>query len=432
MLRQVARLHHSSQEHYYRHLTVRARFRSRALAQRVAVLAVALVVGGLSPSGAEAQSLSELREEQERLEGERAELQEQQAVLGAELDAEQAELDDIIAALDAIQADLDAKEERLAAANEALGRAEDQVDLARLAEQRTRDEAEDLQVDLQNLAIEAYVSPGGDEVVEALISGDLLEAPQRRVLLDVTAEVQVDLIDRYREVQAELSDRAGVAADAVALTAQRREAADSEVAEVAEAKARQEEFAAEVEARIEHLAGEAASLAAVDSALAADIQSTNSEITERVRQIEEAARRRSSTTVGAPAPPSEIVNVQGIWVHESIADNVEALLFAAADDNINLGGGGYRSAEGQLAVRRRNCGTSDYAIYEMPASSCRPPTARPGSSMHERGLAIDFTYEGRGIGTRSNPAYIWLAENASRFGLYNLPSEPWHWSTNGR
>ena len=23
------------------------------------------------------------------------------------------------------------------------------------------------------------------------------------------------------------------------------------------------------------------------------------------------------------------------------------------------------------------------------------------------------------------------ARNASRYGLYNLPSEPWHWSTNG-
>ncbi|MEM9036619.1 MAG: D-alanyl-D-alanine carboxypeptidase family protein [Actinomycetota bacterium] len=413
---------------------MRERSGVRALALRVPVLAAALLVAVLTQAGpeAEAQSLSDLREEKERIEAERDELQEQQAVLASELDAEQAELDDIIDALDAIQADLDAKEERLASANEALGRAEDQVDLAILAEDRTRIEAEQLEGELQNLAVEAYVNPAGDEVVEALISGDVLEAPQRRVLLDVTAQVQVDLIDRYREVRAELSDRADVAADAVALTEQRREAADREVAAVEEAKARQEDFAADVEARIEHLAGEAASLEAIDDTLAAELRSTNSEITERVRQIEEAARRRAPSSVGAPAPPSEIVSVQGIWVHQSIADNVDALLTAAAADGISLGGGGYRSAEGQLAVRRRNCGTSDYAIYEMPASSCRPPTARPGSSMHERGLAIDFTYNGRGIGTRSNAAYQWLAENASRFGLYNLPSEPWHWSTNGR
>ena len=51
--------------------------------------------------------------------------------------------------------------------------------------------------------------------------------------------------------------------------------------------------------------------------------------------------------------------------------------------------------------------------------------------MHERGLAIDFTYAGRVIGSRSSPAYKWLAANTSRYGFYNLPSEPWHWSTNG-
>ena len=51
--------------------------------------------------------------------------------------------------------------------------------------------------------------------------------------------------------------------------------------------------------------------------------------------------------------------------------------------------------------------------------------------MHEQGLAIDFTNNGRLISSRSDPAFQWLSGNASRFGLYNLPSEPWHWSTNG-
>jgi hypothetical protein len=51
--------------------------------------------------------------------------------------------------------------------------------------------------------------------------------------------------------------------------------------------------------------------------------------------------------------------------------------------------------------------------------------------MHERGLAIDFTYGGSTIGSHSSPGYKWLAAHASQYGLYNLPSEPWHWSTNG-
>ena len=51
--------------------------------------------------------------------------------------------------------------------------------------------------------------------------------------------------------------------------------------------------------------------------------------------------------------------------------------------------------------------------------------------MHERGLAIDFTYNGSTIGSHSSPGYKWLASHASQYGLYNLASEPWHWSTNG-
>ena len=50
--------------------------------------------------------------------------------------------------------------------------------------------------------------------------------------------------------------------------------------------------------------------------------------------------------------------------------------------------------------------------------------------MHERGLAIDFTLGGRTL-TVTSRGYRWLRSNAASYGLYNLPGEPWHWSTNG-
>ena len=125
------------------------------------------------------------------------------------------------------------------------------------------------------------------------------------------------------------------------------------------------------------------------------------------------------------------MTVGGIRVHQSIAGNLQALLSAASAAGINFGGGGYRDPAGQIAVRRNNCGSSNYAIYQAPASSCSPPTARPGQSMHERGLAIDFTQGGSTL-TRGSSGFAWLRANAGSYGFRNLPSEPWHWSTNGQ
>jgi hypothetical protein len=48
------------------------------------------------------------------------------------------------------------------------------------------------------------------------------------------------------------------------------------------------------------------------------------------------------------------------------------------------------------------------------------------------GLAIDFTCDGGGvISSSSSPCFQWLEANAASYGLYNLPSELWHWSDNG-
>jgi LAS superfamily LD-carboxypeptidase LdcB len=107
------------------------------------------------------------------------------------------------------------------------------------------------------------------------------------------------------------------------------------------------------------------------------------------------------------------------------------MLGAAAADGIVFGGSGYRDPAAQIALRRAHCGTSTYAIYEMPPSQCTPPTAIPGTSMHERGLAVDFTVNGSAITSRDSTGFRWLASNAARYGFYNLPSEPWHWSVNG-
>jgi D-alanyl-D-alanine carboxypeptidase len=107
----------------------------------------------------------------------------------------------------------------------------------------------------------------------------------------------------------------------------------------------------------------------------------------------------------------------------AISDQIEALMAAAEADGLDLTGHGHRDHARQIALRRAHCGTSYYAIYQMPAGRCSPPTARPGTSMHERGLAIDFSCDGLLIRSHSNRCYRWLAARAAGYGLYNLPSE---------
>lgn len=132
----------------------------------------------------------------------------------------------------------------------------------------------------------------------------------------------------------------------------------------------------------------------------------------------------------AVAKNGQVINlakVEGITVNSIIASQLQALLAAAKADGITLSGWGFRSYESQVALRSKNhCAN----IYTAPASTCRPPTAVPGRSQHELGLAIDFTQGGSTL-TKSSSGFTWMKNNAGRFGLYNLPSEPWHWSTTG-
>ena len=117
--------------------------------------------------------------------------------------------------------------------------------------------------------------------------------------------------------------------------------------------------------------------------------------------------------------------------HRCLRNSLERLLQArnsAVSVDKKLGGWVWRSNAQQIERRMTHCGSSNYDIYEKPANDCSPPTARPGRSSHQLGLAIDFYCED-GILTRNNcaQAFDWLNCNAASYGLINLPSETWHW-----
>lgn len=424
------------------------RHAQRAPHSRKVLALVGLVIGALllASGGAaadEKEDIARSKEEIERIRQERKDLQEQIAIQAASVDATVAEFDDVLQALDVLNADVSAAEQRVAAAIQA-------VDDAALALQSIQDQ-EALVVEekalvedgIQDLAVIWYVSGRDTDEASSLasINSDTpTEAALKETLFRIRLGQETNLVDRLHELTDDLDLIAENRTRALTEATERGAALEILLAEVEEARDRQQTFAERVESRLDARLAEASALEAVDSELAQQIRNEQNQIARKLAEIkrkEDEIKRREELARRAAAIPNivgsgQIVSVSGLRVNRTIAQNVVDMFTAAAREGILLGGGGYRSSASQIALRRAHCGTSDYDIYNRPAATCHPPTARPGHSMHERGLAIDFTANGRALTSRNTPAFRWLSANASKYGFYNLPSEPWHWSTTGR
>lgn len=131
------------------------------------------------------------------------------------------------------------------------------------------------------------------------------------------------------------------------------------------------------------------------------------------------------TNVATSGTPSSIN------VCKSISSNLTKLLAAAKASNIILSGSGSRTKAEQQTLRAKN-GCTDASLS---SSKCTPPTAQPGHSMHESGMAVDFKCNGKTMmasGGKNSVCFIWLQANAGTNGFKNLASEPWHWSAGAK
>ncbi len=122
----------------------------------------------------------------------------------------------------------------------------------------------------------------------------------------------------------------------------------------------------------------------------------------------------------------QLCDVFGVEIEAGISANLEALFIAARQDGIVFGGWGYRSHSTQIDLREEHCGTSYYAIWQMPSDHCNPPTAIPGKSDHEWGRAWDGTVNGFTV-AHDDPGHRWLRKNAQRWNFVEHHIESWHW-----
>ncbi|MFN0109458.1 MAG: D-alanyl-D-alanine carboxypeptidase family protein [Blastocatellia bacterium] len=157
--------------------------------------------------------------------------------------------------------------------------------------------------------------------------------------------------------------------------------------------------------------------------------------------VENPKRRRKDGRISDKTIPSsaDLITIQGAFgkttLHRLAAVALEALVCAARADGIKhpqlLPTGslsGFRTPKQQASLR-----SSSEAKHG--SQNIGKWVAKPGSSAHQTGRAIDF-YLGIPNGRRNvarlrqTPAYKWMVANAHRFGFYPYKDEPWHWEYN--
>lgn len=432
---------------------------SRPLLRLVAVLITGVSLLAPVPTSAQDGSSTTVDPASARRENQRRQRQ-----VAQEIDALRATNAEIQAALIDLDVRLSRGRAAVEAASAARAAAEAEVAAAEAAVEAAEAEARRTEDEVRQMAIDAYLHPPSEGVAAILASRSFSEARQRQSLLSIRTSQRDAVLQRRRSALAGLRRQRAAAAEAAKAAAAAEAAQAAELAGLEATRRQQQNLATSLDQRIESGLAESAVLASVDAELARQIDAQQAALAALVRQYQAvpaqpsapppvvvasppttAPRNRSTTTVTTTTRPplsytpptpiytsSDMVRVGNLYVNRLIGDQVAGLLAAATAAGFTLSGGGYRDPAAQIQLRIAHCGPTDYDIYFRPASECSPPTARPGFSMHEQGLAIDFTCNGVLITTQASPCFVWLAANAASYGLYNLPSEPWHWSVNGR
>ena len=386
---------------------------------------------------------------------EREKVHAEQAKVASQINTTKASLREIDAALQVLDDNLRTQEAALARTEAEVAQAEKDKADAEKAITKLKAETRILKDEIRRRAVAAYVSPPSTDVLTVLDTNDFVSASSRKFFIELRSQDDADVADRLNGAISEMAYQRKKAEAARVRAEKKRKEQATRTEAVRSAKVQKQKLANKIQATIDSQIARSVQLAKTDRALAQKIAAQQAALVARLA-AEKAARQKAAAAAAAaaarpsnqapngsentPLPPIgggsgsgtgtggiSLCTVGGITVNCQIQGQLSAMLNAARADGLVLSGGGYRDPAEQIRLRREHCGSSYYAIYQMSPSACHPPTARPGQSQHEIGLAIDFS----NCSYRSSACYQWLAGHGASFGFYNLPSEPWHWSTTG-
>jgi D-alanyl-D-alanine carboxypeptidase len=364
----------------------------------------------------------------------------QRAHQAVKIDPFKADEAEVADALRFLQVNVGGQAAGLSEAQRAAATAQAYAVHAKVELQATQQALLKLRREMTRKAVEAYTQPANDPLTSVLDASDASEAVKREALINLSSEAEADLADRFRALTARMENTERVARAANRLAESSQHSLDTRSNAAKRARAEQAAFAAKVQERIINNLSLSIELATTDRKLSARLAReegslqaqllavTNADEVRALKEVEAAGPAPIEVSTRVSSGAIELCTVDNITVNCQIAGTFGAMMGAAKAAGLRLTGAGYRSTASQVSLRRSHCGSSYYAIYQMSPSSCSPPTAKPGASMHELGVAIDF----ENCQSRSGAVFAWLSNNAARFGFYNLRSEPWHWSINAQ
>ncbi|MCU1353979.1 MAG: mannose-binding lectin [Acidimicrobiales bacterium] len=371
--------------------------------------AAVLVFGLLAPTPASASRAQDPQAERDSVRA-------QQAMVIAGLGGDKTTMGQVDTALQALDRDTKTQERLLGEAERAELRATRRANQADQAVARMAKQQAILRKAMARRSVVAFMNPSADGLFSMLRSQDINDAVNHQMYVEVQAQTDAQLAEHLRTVNRELESERRQASHSRSMAARKRIEQRRTLATLGQARAATQKMAAAIQASIDAKLLQTIKLAETDKALSMRIALEQGQLAARLLSLS-----------GQRSPVGGLSTVGGITVSSQIAFQLGAMLGAAQAAGVLLTGSGYRTPAQQIELRKQHCGTSYDAIYLMSPSACSPPTARPGSSMHEIGLAIDFA----NCNAHSTVCFVWLSANAARFGFHNLASEPWHWSVNG-
>lgn len=122
-------------------------------------------------------------------------------------------------------------------------------------------------------------------------------------------------------------------------------------------------------------------------------------------------------------PPPAGVGGAAVQLAPMAASAWSRMVAAALEDGVRIqAGGSYRTYETQVQLAKPPS-QGGKGLYGVNYNGVIGLAARPGTSNHGYGLAVDIIQNGAAV--------AWLRANAGRFGFRTIPREPWHWEYRG-